>query len=93
MSELFTELGEALRPNPFKIDQGIPCPERNFREHKRYPLHKMELGNSFKAASEYNIELLRDISAQCAAWAWRQKDHIKFSVHKFEDGIRVWRVE
>jgi len=95
MSELFDELSEALQPrNLFPISKNIPLPKRKESpEHHFFPLHLMDIGDSFQASDIYKQVDASKILAQVSSWAFKQGNEYKFVVRKFNGGIRVWRVE
>jgi hypothetical protein len=67
--------------NKFKIDEGIPMPEK--RHSPKYPWKEMEVGDSFFVPK-------RAFLASSASLRYAPK---KFSQRAVDGGVRVWRVE
>ena len=73
----------------FAIEKNIPMPTTG-RSGRRtsYPFGDMEVGDSFVVPTSDK----KATSVYSAAWHYGNKNGKKFSVHKIEGGVRVWRV-
>ena len=76
-----------------KIEKGIALPPKKGGVCK-YPLHDMEVGDSFFATDEKGLGIRTLQAHVCSAVANFKKRHGKrFSVRIGDGGVRVWRVE
>jgi hypothetical protein len=71
----------------FRIEKGVPLPERKAGRRQLYPFTEMKAGSSFLApiAAELNI--------RAAASYQNRTTKMRFAVHRMPNGIRVWRVK
>lgn len=67
----------------FKIEKNVPIPVA--RGRRKYPLHKMEVGDSFQFPKEDSAKV------SAAAWVYGSRHGMKFTVSISER--RCWRVE
>jgi hypothetical protein len=82
-----------------KIEQNVPIPDR----HKngkiikfKYPLHIMEVGDSFliKATSEEEkYKVSRSLCTCVRQWRLRHKSKKQFITKREDKGIRTWRIK
>lgn len=70
----------------FKIDKDVSYPEYGDHPLRKYPFHKMEVGDSFEVSSD----LWRKIKN--ASWQYGNDHSKKFSVRKTATGYRCWRI-
>ena len=80
-------LGGAMQRDAYLVEAGVPLPTRRHKPPSMYPLAVMTVGDSFVSGSD-SIEALR-----AAAYQYGKAHHMKFSVHRWQTGARVWRVE
>jgi hypothetical protein len=76
----------------FKIDKGIPVPDRQGGHgNSKYPMANMEVGDSFFVPwGEDRLRTRSVLSNAVAAFHLRNKPK-RFTTHREEGGIRVWR--
>lgn len=67
----------------FKIEKNVPIPGANGR--RKYPLHKMEVGDSFQFPEGDSAKV------SAAAGVYGRRNGMKFSVSSSER--RCWRIE
>lgn len=77
----------------FKIEKNIPVPPKGNKKKKsrKYPLDKMEVGDSFFIKG-YTLKKYRNISSTIFLHKKRNPGAV-FTVRKMEGGIRVFRIE
>lgn len=71
----------------YALDKNIPVPEksRSPDNKKKYPWHKMEIGDSF-LCQKHPLELSR------AAERVQARCEKKWTVRSTKEGTRVWRI-
>lgn len=69
----------------FRVESGITPPTRH--TNQRYPFTEMEVGQSFFILDR---EMVRPVST--AAYNYAKVNNKKFSIRKYGDGHRCWRV-
>ena len=72
-----------------KIEKGIKIPA-TYGQYSKYPFGEMKVGDSFKIESTSDAQSVRQAAIHHAR---RSKTGMKFSVRKFEDHHRCWRVK
>lgn len=79
------------------IDKGVPVPERvqlGDIRYRKYPLNKLEVGDSFAAPSTSRKE---DTAIRASAFSYGKKYGRVYRTRACEENgqrvIRVWRVE
>lgn len=79
----------------FKIDKDVPMPRKQNggTGNARFPLHQLEVGDSFCVPFEEGRESHKTrsvVSNAVAAFQLRNASK-KFAVRKVDDGYRLWR--
>lgn len=69
----------------YKIEQGVPVPER--RRRSKYPLGNLAVGDSFAVSADQVQNLRIAVSQQ-----HRRKKGTRFTVRKQDVGYRCWRM-
>lgn len=72
----------------FKIDRGIPCPERS---KSKYPIEDMNPGDSFEVPLNGDSAFLVRSRINGALPPYRRRGWA-FATRKTDSGIRVWRL-
>jgi len=78
----------------FKVERGVPIPDRRHGAPGKYPFEKMSQGDSFllPVENEEDVDTVRRrIAAAASLYATRNGG--KFTTRTVDGGIRVWRVE
>jgi hypothetical protein len=78
-------------PPAYEIEKGVPLPPRiRNREANRskYPFTRMQVGDSFFVRGRQAMNRIRTAASWAAA-----RHGMKFSCHKMDGGIRVWRTK
>jgi len=70
-----------------KIEKGIKIPV-TYDQYSKYPFRDMEVGDSFKLDKDTNLPAIR----ASATHYGKRNGGKKFSIRKFENGYRCWRV-
>lgn len=71
-----------ITPPEIVIDRGIAITDKRKNRKFKYPWNEMNIGDSF--FTESNIRML--------AWQTGRNTNKKYSVHKENNGYRVWRI-
>ncbi len=72
----------------FKVDRGVPIPEKTQRL-STYQLHKLKVGDSFKFPSSR----LQSVRVVTAKWRAKHKKH-EFTIRRVNHkSYRCWRVK
>ena len=80
-------------PGLFKIEKGIPIPEKRTRMGGSiYPFDKMKVGDSFHLGDKAR-NYGEAHTVMIKAYLYGRYHNKKFSVRKVEDGYRVWRTK
>jgi hypothetical protein len=78
----------------FKIDKTVPAPRDAGRPNRKYPLDKLQIGDSFFVPAE---EVNSIDSVVQSALRYGRRHGVKFTTRKVtekgKDGVRVWRIE
>jgi hypothetical protein len=88
-------LGREIRMEEYKIEKGIPVPERRFGVGKLYPFDGMKVGDSFFIPCETK-ELQKSLISNVHASKKHRGEklaHVKITCRKVEGGVRCWRYE
>ena len=72
----------------FKIESGIPVTAARSSAKPKYPVDKLQVGDSFAVPCEKEKAVGRQVYMHALARAIG----IKVTTRQTEDGIRVWRV-
>lgn len=81
----------------FQIEKGIPIPK--YKETKetpsRYPLSKMEVGDSFKIPCLNQDRKTLQTNMETLAFRWTGRNGLswRFVARSVDFGVRVWRVK
>jgi len=79
----------------FSVDKGVPMPIKSERDSLvgKFPLKKMEIGDSFLVQKNHNRKTQNSLSCSIRQYCKSKKIKHKFSVFKDpeSDFIRVWR--
>lgn len=69
------------------IDSNIPVPKKGpYGAMLRYPFPNMSIGDSFR------VENSQELSCRTAGCAYGKRHNMKFTVRKYEDAYRCWRI-
>lgn len=84
--------GESLE---FSVDKGVPMPTKSERDSlvSKFPLLKMDVGDSFLVKRNHSRQVLNSISCSIRQFCKAKKIKHKYSVFKDPQTsfIRVWR--
>lgn len=69
---------------PIDVDDDIPLPPEE-HTHARYPLHKLDVGQSFLVPIEERG------AARAATSAYARKSGASFVTRATPEGLRIWR--
>lgn len=70
----------------YKVESGIPIPDKDIGRHSVFPFKAMDVGDSFAVENEQ----LNNARAS-ASWDGKRNGR-KFSVRKTATGYRCWRI-
>ena len=71
----------------YQIEDGVPLPNPEQKGPSKYPFRRMKIGQSFFA------KLADYAKLRCAAYYYKQKHGMRFSVRLQDKGVRVWRTK
>lgn len=75
--------------NEIKIEKGVPIPHRRGSgPTEKYPFSKMKIGDSFLVQGDKDSSAIR-VTASAAG----RRLKFTFTVHRGEDGYRIWRIK
>jgi len=76
-----------------KIEKGIKFPKKLLRPHRTYPLHMMEIGDSFFIEHEDPVTLRMRVHNSVTRWSERNGFTFKMISYQCppKTGVRVWR--
>lgn len=75
----------------YEIEKNKPIPEKNVGTTRKYPFHKMEVGDSFS----FDIDAVSVHTVRSSAYAFAKKSekNVRFSFRVVNATGTCWRVE
>lgn len=75
------------------IDKRVPIPDQN-RRTRKYPFNDMEVDDSFFVGCHFTDvrKIANSVSSAAIVYAKKNKG-TKFTVRRFKEGVRCWRVK
>ena len=71
----------------FKIEKGVPIPEKVSGGVSKYPFSEMAVGDSLFAPGEAGARM------RTAAYEFARRHGLRFMARTVENEVRIWRVE